>query len=126
VRGRERSLRLRVRNRDDRPLRVRGVVAGVPVERLLFEAAAPGTYRLTYGSADRPAPVYDLARTSRDLEAWAEGARPGNLGPVRRTASPAVEGLPWTERHPTLLWTGLLAVVVALGGLTLAALRRAG
>jgi hypothetical protein len=125
VRGRERSLRLRVRNRDDRPLRVRGVVAGVPVERLLFEAAAPGTYRLTYGSADRPAPVYDLARTSGDLEAWAEAARPGSLAPVRRTASPAVEGLPWTERHPALLWAGLLAVVVALGGLTLAALRRA-
>lgn len=126
VRGRERSLRLRVRNRDDRPLRVRGFVAGVPVERLLFEAPAPGTYRLTYGSADRPAPVYDLARTSGDLEAWAEAARPASLGAARRLTSPTVEDLPWTERHPRLLWTGLLAVVVALGGLTLAALRRAG
>ena len=126
ARGRERSLRLRVRNRDDRPLRVRGVAAGVPVERLLFEADAPGAYRLTYGSADRPAPVYDLARTAGDLEAWAEAARPGSLGPVRRRASPAGDDLPWTERHPALLWTGLLAVVVALGGLTSAALRRAG
>jgi len=126
ARGRERSLRLRVRNRDDRPLRVRGVVAGVPVERLLFEADAPGGYRLTYGSADRPAPVYDLARTAGDLEAWAQAARPGSLGPVRRRESPAGEDLPWTERHPALLWAGLLAVVVALGGLTLAALRRAG
>lgn len=126
ARGRERSLRLRVRNRDDRPLRVRGVAAGVPVERLLFEADAPGAYRLTYGSADRPAPVYDLARTAGDLEAWAEAARPGSLGPVRRRASASGDLLPWTERHPALLWTGLLAVVVALGGLTLAALRRAG
>ncbi len=126
ARGRERSLRLRVRNRDDRPLRVRGVVALVPVERLVFEAEAPGAYRLTYGSADRPAPVYDLARTAGDLEAWAEAARPGSLGPARRLASPAGEDVPWTERHPALLWAGLLAVVVALGGLTLAALRRAG
>lgn len=126
ARGRERSLRLRVRNRDDRPLRVRGVVAGVPVERLLFEATAPGGYRLTYGLAARPAPVYDLARTAGDLAAWAQTARTGSLGPVRRRASPVVDDLPWTERHPALLWAGLLAVVVALGGLTLAALRRAG
>ena len=126
ARGRERSLRLRVRNRDDRPLRVRGVAALVPAERLLFEADAPGSFRLTYGSADRAAPSYDLARTAGDLGAWADAARPGRLGPPRRLAGAAGQAPPWTERHPVLLWAGLVAVVAALGALTLAALRRAG
>jgi hypothetical protein len=125
ARGRERSLRLRVRNRDDRPLRVRGVAALVPVERLLFEAEGPGRYLLTYGSADRPAPSYDLARTAGEPGAWAETAHPARLGPARRLTSVAGEEPPWTERHPALLWAGLLAVVAALGVLTFAALRRA-
>jgi hypothetical protein len=38
VSGRERVLRLRVRNRDDRPLAIGGVTAFVPVERIAFEA----------------------------------------------------------------------------------------
>jgi hypothetical protein len=124
--GRERWLRLLVRNRDDRPLQVRSVAALVPVERLLFEAATPGRYRLTYGSAERPTPSYDLARTAGDPGAWAETAASGSLGPPRRRVAAAATPPPWTERHPALLWAGLLAVVAALGALTFAALRRAG
>jgi hypothetical protein len=126
VRGRERTLRVRVRNRDDRPLRVRGVAVHAPVERLLFEAATPGRHRLTYGS-DRPAPFYDLARTVADPGAWGEGARSVSLGPPRRlAAAPGDRERPWTERHPALLWVGLIAAVAALGALTHGALRRAG
>lgn len=126
ARGRERVLRVRVRNLDDRPLQLRGVALRVPVERLLFEAERPGRYRLTYGSADRRAPSYDLARTAGDLGAWSEAAQPARFGPPRRLASGGDEDRPWTERHPSLLWGGLLAVVVALGALTYGALRRAG
>jgi len=126
ARGRERVLRVRVRNLDDRPLQVRGVAVRVPVERLLFEAERPGRYRLTYGSADRRAPSYDLARTAGDLGAWSDAAHPARLGPPRRLAAAGDGDRPWTERHPSLLWGGLLAVVVALGALTYEALRRAG
>ena len=126
ARGRERALRVRVCNRDDRPLQLRGVALRVPVERLLFEAERPGLYRLTYGSPDRTTPSYDLARTAGDLGAWSEAAHPAALGPPRRLALAQDEGRPWTERHPSLLWGGLLAVVVALGALTYGALHRAG
>jgi len=126
ARGRERALRVRVRNLDDRPLQLRGVAVRVPVERLLFEAERPGRYRLTYGSADQTAPSYDLGRTAGDLGAWSEAALAARLGPPRRLAAAGDEGRPWTERHPSLLWGGLLAVVVALGALTYGALRRAG
>ena len=124
--GRERALRVRVRNRDDRPLQVRAVIVRVPIERLLFEASSPGGYRLTYGSADREAPSYDLARTAGDVATWGASARPGRLGPPRRLTAGREVVLPWTERHPSLLWAGLVGVVLALGALTYGALRRAG
>lgn len=125
ARGRERALRVRVRNLDDRPLRLRRVAVRVPAERLLFEVERPGRYRLTYGSPGRTAPSYDLARTAGDLAAWSQVARPAPLGPLRRLAVAADEDRPWTERHPSLLWGGLVAVVVALGVLTWRALRLA-
>ena len=125
ARGRERALRVRVRNLDDRPLRLHGVAVRVPVERLLFEVERPGRYRLTYGSPDRTAPSYDLARTAGDLVAWSEAAQPARLGSPRRLGTTREDDRPWTERHPSLLWGGLLAVVVALGVLTWRALRLA-
>jgi hypothetical protein len=120
VSGRERFLRVRLRNRDDRPLDVTGVRVRTPVERVVFEASSGHDYRLAYGSAE-PAPVFDLPRTVGDAAAWAESAAPAGLAPPKRLeASPA--RVPWSERHPALLWTGLLAVVAALGLLTWRAL----
>lgn len=126
VGGRERVLRLRIRNRDDRPLAVRGAVALVPVERLVFEARAGGQYRLRYGEARLSAPSYDLARTAGDPVLFAARAQEAPLRapqavPVAPPAPP-----PWTERNPALLWMGLVAVVTALGAVTWRALRAAG
>jgi hypothetical protein len=124
VAGRHRVLRVRIRNRDDAPLRdVRAVVLGA-VERLAFEAAPGGTYRLSYGDARRTAPSYDLARTAGDPHLFAARAREARLGPP--SVAPAAQArTPWTERHPALLWAGLLAAVLALGALTRQALRTA-
>jgi hypothetical protein len=118
ARGRGRGLRLRVLNGDDRPLVVAAVRVQVPVERVLFEAEAGGEYRLTYGAPDLTAPDYDLGRT---LGPEPEAA-PAELGPPLRRAIEA-DVLPWTERHPVLLWVGLLLVVAALGAVTWRALR---
>jgi hypothetical protein len=118
--GRARVLRLRLRNRDDQPLRVRGVSAVAPVERILFEASPGGEYTLTYGAPDLGAPTYDLARTlGEDPEAGTAELGP----PIRRDV--VADVLPWTERHPVLLWVGLLLVVATLGALTWRALRSA-
>jgi hypothetical protein len=123
--GRERVLRVRLRNRDDRPLPIRGVSVRVPIERLVFEAAPGRRHALRYGSPDLPAPAFDLERTVGDVAAWAAAAREGGLG-QEQVAHPS-EGprVPWSERHPALLWAGLVAVVAALGALTYRALRRA-
>jgi Protein of unknown function (DUF3999) len=121
VQGRARVIRLRVRNRDDRPLDIRGVALTAPVERLLFEALKGRQYRLTYGLPELGPPTYDLGRTVGDLEAWGTRALEARLGAVeRRSQAPGAR--PWTERHPGLLWTGLFAAVAILGMITWRAL----
>ncbi len=122
--GRARTLRVRVRDGDDRPLEVRSISVAAPVERLLFEATAPGAFRLTWGASARGAPLYDLARTIGDTEEWGRSARAAVAEPPRRLDPPPPTDRPWTERHPAIAWAGLVAVVLVLGGLTWRALRR--
>jgi hypothetical protein len=126
IAGRERVLRLRVRNRDDRPLTIRGATVLVPVERLAFEAQAGGQYVLRYGDPVAAAPVYDLARTAGDPALFAARATEVALLPPRPVPSPTPPPAPWTERNPALLWMGLIAMVAGLGAVTWRALRTAG
>ena len=122
--GRARVLRVRIRNRDDRPLEVRGVTVMVPQERLAFEAGSPHRYRLTYGDASLEPPVYDVERTVGDAALWIAQASEGHWQrPVVRVR----EGprRPWTDSHPALLWAGLVAAVGLLAGVTWRALQAA-
>ncbi len=123
VAGRHRVVRVRIRNRDDAPLQIAGATVMAPVERIAFEATPGGRYRLTYGDHRRQAPAYDLARTVGDPALFAARARQGALGPPVPTPPPEPVVPPWTDRHPVLLWAGLVAVVLALGALTRQALR---
>jgi hypothetical protein len=122
VMGRERTLRLRILNRDDQPLQLRGLTLVTPLERIVFEAAPERRYRLTYGSESLAAPVYDIARTVGDPALWIGQARPGTLGETRRLPETA-RAAPWTERNPVLVWAVLGVLVVVLGGVTWRALR---
>jgi hypothetical protein len=123
LRGRERVLRLRIQNGDDRPLGVRGVRVEAPRERVVFEAREGGRYRLTYGDATARAPQFDLARRLDDPVGWASAAselQPGVAEPLPAGPEPL---RPWTERHPRLLWFGLIGAILLLGGVTWRALR---
>lgn len=123
--GRERRIRLRVRNLDDAPLEVRGASVVVPRERVLFEAEAGRVYWLTYGDAKAPFPSFDLQRTMGAPEAWAAQASEGRLGQPQRISGGPAPSRPWTERYPALLWTGLVVVALLLGAVTWRALREA-
>jgi hypothetical protein len=122
--GRERTIRLRIHNRDDVPLGVRGVSVGVPVERLAFEAARGARYRLRYGAPGLGPPAYDLPRTVGDVALWTATAEEGRLRPPFLLPEVS-DSPPWTERHPALLWVGFIATVVILGLVTRRALRAA-
>ncbi len=125
VGGRERRIRLRVRDLDDAPLDVRGAAVLVPKERVLFEAQPGRVYWLAYGSQDAPAPLFDLERTMGAPDAWAAQAREGRLGQPQRISAEPAAARPWTERHPALLWAGLVVVALLLGAVTWRALREA-
>jgi uncharacterized protein DUF3999 len=126
VGGRERRIRLRVRDLDDAPLVVRGARVLVPRERVLFEAQRERVYWLTYGDESAPAPAFDLQRTIGDPAMWAAQARAGRLGqPQRMSGGAPASARPWTERYPGLLWTGLVVVALFLGAITWRALGEA-
>ena len=95
-----------------------------PVEELVFEARPGRRYALEYGMAGRLRPSYDLARTAGDVHAFAAEAAKAVLG-APAPLSPDAGRPPWTERHPGLLWAGLVASVLALAALTWRALRTA-
>lgn len=121
--GRERALRLRIRNRDDRPLQLRGIAVLSPVERLVFEAEAGRAYTLSYGSDALDAPVYDVARTVGDPAIWIAQASEARLDAPSRRAEASRES--WTDRHPALVWAALATLVALLGTITWRALRAA-
>jgi hypothetical protein len=126
VSGRERVLRLRIRNRDDRPLGIRGATVMVPVERLAFDVEPGATYRLRYGDLRLGAPSYDLARTAGDPALFAARAIEAVLTAPEPLPAEPVAPAPWTERNPGAVWAGLVAVVTGLGAVTWRALRTAG
>ena len=125
IAGRERRIRLRIRNLDDVPLEVRGARVVVPRERVLFEAQPERVYWLSYGDEKASAPSFDLQRTMSDPEAWAAQAKAGRLGQPQRISGGPAPTRPWTERYPALLWTGLVVVALLLGAVTWRALREA-
>jgi hypothetical protein len=126
VSGRERVLRLRIRNRDDRPLEIQGVTVMVPVERLAFDARPGASYRLRDGDQRLAAPTYDLARTAGDPALFAARATEAALTAPETVPVPAAAPPPWTERNPAAVWAALIAVVTGLGAVTWRALRTAG
>ena len=122
-------LRLRISNRDDKPLEVLGFRLEAVGRQVKFVPEAAGRYWLYYGNPAARKPVYDLAVRLAG-HGPSEGTRlvPGpeeNNPPYR----PRPVSVPWSERHPGLLYATLAAAILGMGYITvrfLMKLRRAG
>lgn len=125
ISGRERVVRLRIANLGDRPLEIRDVRVMAPLERLVFSAGAGRSYRLTYGVPELGPAEYDIQKTVRDPAVWIAQAIEGALAPPVRNVSPP-QRIPWTKRHPRILWGGLVAIVALLGSITWRAFKSLG
>jgi len=113
---RDRYFRLRVYNRDDRPIGITGARLEGLIRTLKFLATERGDYHLFYGAIDARAPVYDLAavlshQKKEDAKEWTLGA----VEPNPSYRPPAEPLKPWSERHPGILYTVLGAAVLGLG-----------
>src|SRR5438477_13184750 len=95
---------------------------GQPVPHLLCRLSSQ-QYRLIFRNADAAAPTYDFAATHTARAIAAAGQ--ASAGTVQPT-SPYVKTMPWTEKHPWLLWLGLGVGITAVGGLALSTLRETG
>ena len=108
-----RYLRVRVLNRDDRPLPIQRLRLESLVRYFLFRAEGPGPYWLYYGYAGARAPSYDLAGIGGDTRS------PAELGDEEPNPDYKVPATPVSERNPTLLYGVLVAAIVGMGYLTL-------
>jgi hypothetical protein len=116
-----------VENGDDQPLPIAAVRLEMRQRRICFDtaAAAGAGLALYYGDAELAAPVYDYER----LFVAARKPVAAELGVERMNPeyqARAAAALPFTERHPEVLWIVLICVVSALGVVALKSARNVG
>jgi hypothetical protein len=111
-----------VDNGDDVPIRFASVRLEMLQRLLCFEAAGHATYLLYYGDKALIAPHYDYGRWF----APQDGAGAAMLGPefINAAYRQRLDERPFTERHPALLWSALVVVVLLLGFIALRSAKR--
>lgn len=108
---------IEIDNGDDAPLQWAAVRLEMLVRSACFEAAPGAHYKLKYGDSALARPQYDYAALfSPQAEALIGIAGAEQANPAHRERPDA---RPFTERHPALLWTGLLVAVGVLGAIAL-------
>ncbi|MBI4056820.1 MAG: DUF3999 family protein [Elusimicrobia bacterium] len=114
---RTRKLRVEVFHYNDKPIPVQKIRAfGFP-RHLRFKNTAAGTYTLHYGNPKASFPRYDLADLAGYLEE--KGIPKFKLSPQKTNSGYVPPRKPWTEEHPSELWTMLCGAVLLLGVLVL-------
>ena len=114
------SLEVAIDNGDDRPLPVTAVKLEMRRREMCFDAAVGSPLMMYYGDASLDPPVYDYAKLFRPVAS----PQAATLEPETANAEyhPRTESKPFTERHPELLWIGILLTV---GILAVTAIRSA-
>jgi Protein of unknown function (DUF3999) len=117
--SRARYLRVRIFNRDDQPLEVRGARLEGLLRTIKFLHPTAGNYWLYYGNEGASTPGYDLGVL---LSKGTHVRDPSvALGPAERNPEshpPIPPEKPWSEEHPAILYTVLGGAVLALGAAT--------
>lgn len=113
--------RVEVMDRNDPPLQPLRITLHTIPRHVVFRAEPGRSYRLLYGNERAAAPQYSLAQLI-DPSDIASAAR-GTVGAAAALDAPS-DPLPWTERHPYVLWAAAIFAAAVLGLLALRALRR--
>ncbi len=121
VSGNSGPITLNIDNGENPPLAITAAEPSAVERRVYFDPQGKSTLALYYGDAQLSAPVYDYARFFH-VEASTSQAQlgPGAHNP-QYTGRP--DERPWSERHPGVLWTAMLLVVLALAILAFRGLR---
>ena len=112
----DRYLRLRIFNHDNPPLPVSKIILTADRRVIEFPATTAAQYWLYSGNPDAKQPIYDFAQTHpRDSQPLALTPGPQQPNPTYRPPPPPEK--PWTDRHPTILYTVLITAILVMGAL---------
>jgi hypothetical protein len=115
------TLKIKIQNGDDAPLRITDAHLQQYERRIYFDSPSGAEAHFYYGDEKLGAPVFDYAKLfSKDATADPLALRP-------ETANAAYTGRPddrpWSERHPAVLWVAIIAAVVILGTIAMRSMK---
>lgn len=117
------TLKIKIYNGDDAPLRITSAHLQQYERRIYFDSAAGVEPMLYYGDERLGAPVYDYAKLfSKDANVDALELRP-EAANVAYTGRP--DERPWSERHAAVLWVTIVVAVAILGTIALRSMKAA-
>jgi len=115
------AITINVDNGDNPPLAVSAVEPLAVERRVYFDPQGKTRLTLYYGDHKLPAPIYDYARF------FHPDASPAVAQLAAASLNPQYVGRPddrpWSDRHSGILWTAMIAAVLALTVLALRGLR---
>lgn len=117
------TLKIKIQNGDDAPLRITGAHLQQYERRIYFNSPSGAEISFYYGDQKLGTPVFDYAKLFvKDADADQVGLRPeaANSAYTRRP-----DDRPWSERHPDVLWISIVAAVVILGTIALRSMKTA-
>ena len=117
----QKLLKIVIHNGDDPPLKLTSASLQQIERRLYFDSPEQGQITLYYGDEKLERPEYDYAKlflNSKDASAAQLGIEVSNAAYTGRP-----DDRPWSERHPAVLWTAIVAAVLLLGALALRSMR---
>jgi len=117
------TIEVSVNNGDDTPLPITSITLAMRQRKVCFEATSIGSSSaLLYGDASLHAPAYDYA----NLFVAQPNPIPSTLTAETKNPSfvPRRDTRTYAERHPELLWIGLLTAIGILGSIALRGARR--
>ena len=117
------TLKIKIQNGDDPPLRITGAHLEQYERRIYFDSPSGAPIDFYYGDEKLDAPVFDYAKL------FAKDANADQVSFRQEQANNAYSGRPddrpWSERHPAVLWVAIIAAVAILGLIALRSMKAA-
>ena len=115
------AITIKVDNGDNPPLAVTALEPLTVERRIYFDPKGKTTLSLYYGDPKLSAPIYDYARFFHADASPAEARLAAAAHNPQYVGRP--DERPWSDRHTAILWTAMIAAVLALTVLALRGLR---
>lgn len=117
------TLKIKIQNGDDPPLRITGAHLEQYERRIYFDSPSGAQIDFYYGDEKLDAPVFDYAKLfAKDANADQVSFRPEE---ANNAYSGRPDDRPWSEQHPAVLWVAMIAAVAILGLIALRSMKAA-